>query len=108
MADETRTRINCPVDNCDGFADNHEDPDITKQLHTQPGREWPEPSSVEWPLEIQLWIGEATWPHWRLNIDTWHTEGECTPLQAGYMAAEINLNVFYVLDLNEAIDGVRS
>ncbi|TXN29321.1 hypothetical protein [Lacisediminihabitans profunda] len=102
MAELERPRITCPIDGCDGIADTHAEGSVEANLHTRASRSWPEPTSVEWPMWIDLVISAATYPFWALSVDLGRGD-ELTPIQAGYMAAELNLNALYVNELNKAI-----
>lgn len=102
MTDIERARITCPIVGCDGFADTHNEGSTAKNLHTRPGKTWPLPSTVEWPMWIDLVISAATYPCWALTVEVGRGD-ELTPIQAGYMAADLNLNALYVNELNKAI-----
>jgi hypothetical protein len=99
--------VPCPVPNCLGIASEHRSDIVEENLHRQPAKEWPLPSAVEWPLDVQIVMDDSTWPTWRLNCEIWHTGEDLTAIQVGYIAAELNLNALYVAELNRAIEGNR-
>lgn len=102
MTDIERARIICPIVGCDGFADTHKEGSVEANLHTRPQKEWPEPTTVEWPMWIDLVISAATYPRWALTVEVGRGD-ELTPIQAGYMGMELALNAIYVAELNSAI-----
>jgi hypothetical protein len=104
-ARDQRPAVFCPVPDCLGLVSDHRSVNAAENLHTQPGKEWPLPSTFVWPLEIALTMDETSWPYWRLNVDVPHTGEDLTAIQVGYIAAELHLNAIYVAELNRMIEG---
>ncbi|WP_309617707.1 hypothetical protein [Salinibacterium sp.] len=102
MTDLDRPSDSCPIEGCEGFVDTHNEGSVETNLHTRPAKTLPEPTTVEWPMSIDLAISGATFPLWALNVDVDRGD-EVTPTQAGHMAAELFLNAVYVAELNRAI-----
>jgi hypothetical protein len=102
MLDELTTVL-CPVADCMGIAKEHESAAVEENLHRQHGKEWPLPSTVDWPLDVQIVMDSTTWPTWRLNCEIWHTGEDLTADEVLYIAAVLNMNALHVSELNKAI-----